>query len=180
MESLIRWLGLKPYHHLTDYMQRWWLLPASKDKARMAARVHHILRSDLDRALHDHPWDNASVLLKGGYWEVVPGAYRDAFERGIEGASHPMRQLHLTIHNLPGGKVPALQREVFAAAGVKWRGPLSITKRKAEALHRLVLPAGTTAWSLFITWPKRREWGFATETGWVHNESYLNALGRDA
>lgn len=180
MESLVRWLRLKPYEHLTDYMRRWWLIPAAEDKGRKAVRVHHILRSDLDRALHDHPWDNASFLLRGGYWEVVPGAYRDAFEEGIEKASHPMRQLHLTINNLPGGQVPVLQRQVFEAAGVKWRGPLSFTKRRAEDLHRLVVPEGSSAWSLFITWPKRREWGFATREGWIHNEAYVAELGRDA
>jgi hypothetical protein len=142
MESLIRWLGLKPYQHLTNYMQRWWLVQAADGKCHKAARLHHILRSDLDRALHGHPWDNASLLLRGGYWEVVPGAYRDAFEDGIEHASNSMRELHLAIHNLPGSKLSALQREVFGAAGVRWRGPGSFTKRRAEDLHRLVVPSG--------------------------------------
>lgn len=40
--------------------------------------LHHILRSDYDRALHDHPWSFVSVMLKGGYWEHRPsGADRD-------------------------------------------------------------------------------------------------------
>jgi len=179
MKKLVQLLGLRAYQHLDGYMERWWLVEAAADKTRKAVRLHHVLRSDLDRALHDHPWDNASLLLRGGYWEVVPGAYREAFENGIETASHPMRQLHVTIHNLPGGKVSPLQREVFAAAGVRWRGPMSFTRRRAEDLHRLVLPAGATAWSLFVTWPKRRECGFATREGWVHNVAYLAALGRD-
>jgi len=31
--------------------------------------VHHFLRSDYDRALHDHPWPYVALILKGGYWE---------------------------------------------------------------------------------------------------------------
>ena len=105
MKKLVQLLGLRAYQHLDGYMERWWLVEAAADKTRKAMRLHHVLRSDLDRALHDHPWDNASLLLRGGYWEVVPGAYREAFENGIETASHPMRQLHVTIHNLRAGKV---------------------------------------------------------------------------
>jgi hypothetical protein len=32
--------------------------------------LHHLCRSDYDRALHDHPWPFISVLLSGGYDEV--------------------------------------------------------------------------------------------------------------
>lgn len=32
--------------------------------------VHHFLRSDYDRALHDHPWGFLSLILRGGYTEV--------------------------------------------------------------------------------------------------------------
>lgn len=31
--------------------------------------LHHLLQSDDERALHDHPWTFVSVLLTGGYWE---------------------------------------------------------------------------------------------------------------
>jgi hypothetical protein len=33
--------------------------------------LHKILRSDDDRALHDHPWENRSLVIAGGYWEHV-------------------------------------------------------------------------------------------------------------
>lgn len=32
--------------------------------------VHKFLRSDYDRALHDHPWPFVAIILKGGYVEV--------------------------------------------------------------------------------------------------------------
>ena len=33
--------------------------------------LHHMVRADLDRDLHDHPWSFLSVILKGGYCEYV-------------------------------------------------------------------------------------------------------------
>jgi hypothetical protein len=31
--------------------------------------LHKFLRSDYERALHDHPWPFLSVILRGGYYE---------------------------------------------------------------------------------------------------------------
>lgn len=75
IERLIDWLIDKakrdPYLHIDDYMERYWLI-----KRRwwlpFSIRVHHILRSDDDRHLHDHPWLNISIVLRGGYFEVTP------------------------------------------------------------------------------------------------------------
>lgn len=36
--------------------------------------LHEVLRSDDDRALHDHPWWNLSVILQGGYVEFTIAA----------------------------------------------------------------------------------------------------------
>ena len=55
------------------YMRRWWVVPRN-----IGANVylHEILRSDDDRALHDHPWENTSMILKGRYVEHTPeGAF---------------------------------------------------------------------------------------------------------
>lgn len=34
--------------------------------------LHHILRSDEDPDLHDHPWNFVSIILWQGYYEVLP------------------------------------------------------------------------------------------------------------
>lgn len=34
--------------------------------------LHRWLRSDHDRAAHDHPWDFLTFLLSSGYWEHTP------------------------------------------------------------------------------------------------------------
>lgn len=47
------------------YMRRWWLIRNEKFRVYL----HQFLRSDDDRALHDHPADNISILLIGDYLE---------------------------------------------------------------------------------------------------------------
>jgi hypothetical protein len=67
------------------YMLRWWLTPWSgvartvRDEQKTwwqwtisklpGVYLHWILRSDDDRALHDHPWANCSIVLRGSYIE---------------------------------------------------------------------------------------------------------------
>lgn len=51
-----------------DYMRRWWLIPRND---YFNIYLHQINHSDDDRALHDHPWWNMSIVLQGGYQEVT-------------------------------------------------------------------------------------------------------------
>jgi len=73
-----------------DYLLRWYVTPwrgwsegLSKRAdggtwfQRMVSRwpniyLHRFGRSDYDRALHDHPWASISLVIAGGYWEVIP------------------------------------------------------------------------------------------------------------
>lgn len=52
-----------------DYLRRWWVLPRNE---YCNVYLHDIRKSDDDRAFHDHPWANTSVLLLGGYVEHTP------------------------------------------------------------------------------------------------------------
>lgn len=52
-----------------DYLRRWWVIPRNEFSN---VYLHDIRRSDDDRALHDHPWPNTSVLLFGSYIEHTP------------------------------------------------------------------------------------------------------------
>jgi hypothetical protein len=178
-ELLLAYARRNPYFHLSDYMERFWLVKHNDQKSNRAARVHHIKRSDHDRALHDHPWNNCSIVMRNGYWEVVPGAFQQSLENGTLLTTPAFAELGATIAALPGAQVPRAQRNAYAAMGVHWRGRGAIVRRRATSLHRLVLPAGREAWSLFMMGPKIREWGFQTPGGWVHNVEYTRALGRD-
>lgn len=108
------------------YLRRWWLIPRNRI---FNVYLHNFMRSDDDRALHDHPWWNVSVLLHGRYVE----------------------------HTIAAGGINA--RTERQAGAVKFRG--------AASAHRIELVDGP-CWTLFITGPRIREWGFHCPQGWRH------------
>lgn len=113
------------------YLRRWWLIPRN---VVCNAYLHLFLRSDDDRALHDHPWVNASMVLRGQYTE----------------------------HTISAGGIH--RRAVRAAGDVVFRLP--------SAAHRVELTHGP-CWSLFLTGPRVREWGFhCPDAGWVHWQDF--------
>lgn len=106
-----RWLIVRaqrtPYFHLDGYMGRWWVFnPYGSDQAQNeldrhtakynwlpSVRIHHILREDLDRALHDHPWNARTIILDGWYKEdrLMPDGSTQTFYRfegGTAGLKH--------------------------------------------------------------------------------------------
>ena len=50
------------------YIYRWHVIPHN-DNANVYLHVQ--VKSDPERPLHDHPWDNQSVILSGGYTEIM-------------------------------------------------------------------------------------------------------------
>ena len=54
----------------SPYLRRWHVTPRGDGPA---VYLHHFLRSDDDRALHDHPWPSVSIILDGAYMEHLPG-----------------------------------------------------------------------------------------------------------
>jgi hypothetical protein len=115
------------------YLQRWWMIPRNR---WFNIYLHCFLRSDDDRALHDHPWLNLSILLRGEYDE----------------------------HTIRAGGINVRTRR--RAGDVKLRMP--------GAAHRIELLTGEDGrgipcWTLFITGPRLRQWGFhCPDRGWVH------------
>ena len=102
--------------------------------------LHCFLRDDDDRALHDHPWPWLSFLLCGSYIE----------------------------HTIDAGGIH--HRALRDAGSIKISGP-----RRA---HRIELIHFTTlnnairrphqCWTIFITGPRLRDWGFhCPQQGWI-------------
>ena len=118
------------------YLRRWWVIPRNRF---CNIYLHHFLRSDDDRALHDHPWINASILLDGRYVE----------------------------HTILAGGVN--RRKEYRAGDVKLRG--------ARSAHRVELVDGP-CWTLFVTGPRLREWGFHCPRGWRPWQQFVD--GKDS
>lgn len=126
------------------YLLRWFVIPRNP---WMSIYIHKFLRDDEDRALHDHPWWFVSLMLKGGYEEIVSESLLVWF-----GELMP-----LSIH----------------------RGWLSLAIRKATHRHRVRLRRGPSGemlscWTLVITGPRIREWGFWCPKGFVPWQVFTN------
>lgn len=138
------------------YLKRWWIVPRNPI---FNIYLHQILRSDDDRALHDHPWWNCSLILSGEYEEVT---LTPEMLRGWMAAKklYPNRIESKTTYY-------AQQIGYVRKAG-------SIVFRRPDCPHRLVVTK--PAWTLFITGPRIREWGFHTSTGWVHWRKFCDPI----
>lgn len=119
----------------TPYMRRWYLIPKNR---LLNIYLHQIIRSDDDRALHDHPWPSLSYMIRGRLGEVH---------------KHPLTDLVHAARVIEAGQ---------------W------TFRRASFAHRLVVPEGQEAWTLFITGPHIRAWGFHCPQGWRHWRDFVH------
>jgi hypothetical protein len=118
--------------------------------------LHKWLRSDSDRAPHDHKADNLSIILGEGYNETVREWHTG---RGA---------LYLRdgwLYDKPSGR---WYRDV-----TRFRWPLVPYFRKAETLHRVSLMSRKPVWTLWLRWPPRRRWGYWCDNrGWVDADQY--------
>lgn len=130
----------------SPYLLRWWVIPRNR---WFNIYLHNFRRSDDDRALHDHPWVNLSLILLGEYFEHC--------QDGSVRLRRPWRPWAF------------------------WR----FVVRGAVTAHRVELSKGAEpVWTLFITGPKVREWGFLCPQGWRHWQEFCavreggNAIGK--
>ncbi|WP_433766677.1 hypothetical protein [Pseudomonas putida] len=157
---LIARAKLTPYQHIMSadgsemYMGRWWLFnPYSRTTHKPALwwfpwsfRIHHIMRPDEDRDLHDHPWNARTIILRGWYTEQRPAGdeWKKAVMDGMVSKPSPkwvswiMRDACEWIRRDQGDTAQLLHGEY----------------------HRIdqVSPGGVT--TLFITSKWRGDWGF--------------------
>jgi|SRR5215471_7228091 len=149
--------GMKdPYVHLPGYMNRYWIKRpnhylggvSNENTTGIGIRLHEILASDTDRHLHDHPWWNISIILRGSYIEEIPA-----------------NQDQNPVYDARYYSLPAFTKFVRRKEG-------DIIFRRAKDRHRLHVCEGSVL-SLFIFGPWEQVWGFHTERGKVNWREYL-------
>jgi hypothetical protein len=106
--------------------------------------VHKINRPDADRAMHDHPWKFCTFILKGGYVERTP-AVNPPYER-YDNKKH--------------------KRHTWRAGSLH-----SINLKQFHTIERLLK---VPTWSLMVVGPRKQNWGFLTENGWVDHSTYIS------
>lgn len=176
--SVAQWLIQRaqrtPYQPITSsdgnevYMGRWWLFnpypgaygdhPQSGHIPWLpSARIHHICRADIDRDLHDHPWNARTFVLRGWYTEERPiELLSDEETMTADGAAigEPTR---LIFHRVPG-----------------YTGRLLFGQ-----YHRISNVPADGVWTLFITGRKRGTWGFLVDGHKVPWRQYLGLDDQD-
>jgi hypothetical protein len=107
VDRLIAHAQRTPYFDLDGYMERWWLHPAEDDKQSPLAsiRIHHILRADHERHLHNHPWAARTIILKGWYRErrMVGGVEVETTLHAGDTAAIGVDTFHSIDEVSPGG-----------------------------------------------------------------------------
>jgi len=131
------------------YMLRWNIIRVGK---LPRVYLHRFCRSDEDRAPHDHPWWFISIILRGRYIEMRP-----------EG-NHVRRAGSVAFRRATDRHRIVLFGNTFEQAGdpetgkgfIQWHVPYK------------------PVWTLFITGPVRRHWGF-----WCPGEHFVPAAEFD-
>lgn len=144
------------------YLLRWWVIPRNRF---FNIYLHKIVRDDDDRALHDHPWWSISLCLKGKMCEVA--ARRSIYQNGkweydaTDTERHIIRRFQIRIRpaKLAHRLVLAKNKDGFDEYGFP-----------AKEFYK-------PCWTLFITGPKIREWGFHCPQGWTHWKFFTNSTG---
>lgn len=111
--------------------------------------LHVILRSDEDRALHDHPWPFLSIILAGGYWEHFEG------KRTWRKPWSVLRRRATDAHRIELEKESC---DPFLLPSGEW----------------IFVDTMRPAVSLVFTGRRWRKWGFLTKDGWVHWKKFLS------
>jgi hypothetical protein len=145
---------IPPDKTVEPYMHRWWRIPRNW---AINVYYHIVLRSDDDRALHDHPWWNFSIVLEGGYFEhtILEGGIHRKIWFGpgaMKFRWHGKKAHRLELFTM----VQTTEETSYDEANMKYE--MRQTRREFER------PVKT----IFITGPVLRRWGFHhPQGGWV-------------
>lgn len=153
MNWFFEWFGIlisgEPHFYIggreNPYMMRWFIVPRNP---WINIYLHKFMRDDDDRALHDHPWWFVSVMLWGRYLET-----REVCRKGMA--------FWMYVKEEAVRKTP------------------SIAYRKATDRHRVTLAKDADGkplpcWTLVITGPRVRTWGFWCPQGFVKWSDFVD------
>ena len=129
---------------LQGYMDRWFFAERGQ---KCNIYLHRFRGNDSDRALHDHPFNSVSTILKGSYIEH--------------------------FHEVP---LAVGANGKYITYGIA-RKEGHVIERPAETMHRISLIApGQEVISLFAVGERIRDWGFLDPVlGWVQWQEYERA-----
>lgn len=168
-----------------EYLWRWHIIPRNR---WFNIYLHKFAHGDDDRALHDHPWPSASLILDGRYREhTSEWMYEQAIDNTEAGISAHTQYAHHLFSPGDGrtyvegslsrnkGQFPGQHKfdyvQEFRTGDFRRLG--------ADHMHLLELFGNNDeeCWTLFMTGRMQRRWGFACggEEGWRDFSKYTAA-----
>ncbi len=181
IDWLIQRAKRTPYFHLPAYMNRYWLVPYNvviERKVELTlpeagAKLNGGIRITVmtDDGTGPVTWRRpiARLLQKLGVAVRVHEILRS--DEGRDPHDHPWSFVTVI---LKGGYFETRYDDNGKEVSHKWHGPGSILFRRAHDWHRLTLPNGMVATTLFITGPKLQGWGFNVRGEKVPYWQYLS------
>jgi hypothetical protein len=155
IQTLVNWLiayaKKQPYWHLDGYMERYWVLRGYDERPGAKPPV----LPNLSARIH--------VIL------------RSDDDRHFH--DHPWNYTTVILRGGYYEVTPRYENGEIVGEKSKWYGPGSVLRRTAGHWHRLVVPYGKTATTLFIMGRKRNSWGFLTTPKF---KTYYRNYGRTA
>lgn len=118
------------------------------------------------------------LLLPWGATIRLHGIMRSDDDRHLHDHPFDFVSLLLTGGYFETAPLDGLTSNADTLRAMRFWPRFSVLRRRAEDLHALTLDR--PVWTLVYAGPKRREWGFETERGWVHNEHYLDEFPKRA
>lgn len=168
--ALIRFSQLRPFSEIRNqagvlYMSRWWVFnpyPTSSQNRRrwnlpISIRVHHIVRPDDDRAMHDHPWNARTIILRGWYVEKRPS--------DLEKAGLSDQTIGVINEAIEAGK--------YEVAEYFTRRPGDTATLRVGEYHTITDVSEGGVYTLFISGKWRADWGFLVNGVKVWWRTYL-------
>jgi hypothetical protein len=149
------------------YLRRWWILP--KRMFPFNVYLHNFMSSDASE-LHDHPWWSISIILSGSYREHIPVDEKGWVENGDRKEIVKIRYPFIpTFRN-----ANAIHRIELFKLKLKLKQPRTWLESEQEQEREQEQEHEQSVWTIFITGPKVRNWGFYCPKGFVHHKDFLN------
>ena len=145
--AIINWVVRRakrtPYYDLPGYMLRYWLVPYSREIIHGDGKLHGTGRVKWYRRPFSRLLQFFNISAR------VHVILRS--DTGRDFHDHPWNYCTIILR---GGYWE------YTPNGARWRGPGSVLFRKASSWHRLGVPAGGNAVTIFITGKRIQRWGF--------------------
>lgn len=129
------------------YLHRWMLkLPFG-----YTLRLHHWFRSDDKRAMHNHPWDFWTLVLKGGYEDWTEGRICPVCNGVGKRYTRPVDYVDFVVCGACEGRGFSIDKQRMS--------PGSFSFRPANHKHTVAVDEGG-AWTLLLMRKPKQPWGF--------------------